>query len=69
MSRTTPTADKEEMAVGKYILIGSRGGGSVIVEQALLKVGAELELGHTLLQTRSRDSLLELNPSDKFRRS
>lgn len=52
------------MAVGKYILIGSRGCGSVIVELALLKAGAEFELQEIpyLKPGPDRDRLLELNP-------
>ncbi|MGH6859322.1 MAG: glutathione S-transferase family protein [Phyllobacterium sp.] len=50
--------------MGKYILIGSRGCGSVIVELALLKAGAEFELEEIpyLEPGPDRDRLLQLNP-------
>ena len=50
--------------MSKYVLIGSEGCGSVIVELALLKAGAEFELEEIpyLEPGPDRDRLLELNP-------
>lgn len=50
--------------MGKYVLIGSRGCGSAIIELAMLQAGAEHELEEIpyLEPGPDRDRLLELNP-------
>jgi GST-like protein len=50
--------------MSKYVLIGSEGCGSVIIELAMLKAGAEFELEEIpyLEPGPDRDRLLELNP-------
>jgi GST-like protein len=50
--------------MSKYVLIGSQGCGSVVVELALLKAGAEFDLEEIpyLEPGPDRDRLLELNP-------